>query len=177
MPATALTDAPVSERREAGAIAPAPGKGGLGRWTRLIVEALADTAIPAGKLIRRRAGPVAVEKLDQLLAELPRLVRLGIVFGLWLIELSGLFVAFGRFSRLAPEKRLRVLDRWHQGGAMRRVLLRGILTPIKVSFYAEEDVSAALGYRPKPFAPKPGALDALPPGDIRIGRSRAAEEI
>ncbi|MBI3185701.1 MAG: GMC family oxidoreductase [Myxococcales bacterium] len=160
-----------------GAMLPPPKRGGLNRRQRAIVEALADTAIPPGKSIPRRAGPVAVEILDQLLAESPRLVRLGLVLGLLLIQWSALVFAGGRFSRLTPERRLSVLDRWHRGSALARLLLRGILSPIKIAFYAEQDVAAALGYRPRPFAPKAGALDQLPPGDIRFGRLRGAEEI
>ena len=159
------------------AIPPPAGSGGLPRALRPLVEALADCAIPPGRRVTRRAGPLAVERLDQLLAELPRHVRLGLVFGLWLLELTGLLIGLSRFSRLAPARQGHLLERWHRAGTVPRALLRGLLTPIKAAFYAEPEVAAALGYLPRPQSQRPDAVDEVPPGDVRAGRTRSREEL
>ncbi len=161
-----------------GAVPPARRRGLLPAWGRRLVEALADTAIPPGRRVQKRAGPVAVEGIDELLGELPWLLRWALLAGLFLFEWSALFLAGRRFSRLPPNERLAVLDRWHHGTATVRVALRGLLTPLKLTYFADDEVAAALGYTPKPFAHKAAALDSLPAGDVRIGRERVqAEEI
>ncbi len=178
MPAEAhATTVPEANPVRLGAVPILGLRDALPGWARRLVEALADAAIPPGSRVQRRAGPVVVEKVGEMLGELPWSLRLGFLAGLLVLEWSAILVAGRRFTRLPPAKRLAVLDRWHHGHALVRVMLRGLLTPLKVAFYAEEDVAAALGYRPKAFAPKVGALDSLPPGDIRIGRERGAEEI
>lgn len=160
-----------------GAEVPPPGRGGLGRWSRRIVAALAESTIPPGHRVEKASAPIATAKLDQVLAELPWLIRWSLVLGLFAIELSAIFFTGSRFSKLDSARRLRVLDRWHHGNATARVVLRGLLTPIKIAYYADEEVSASLGYQPPDHEPKPGALDALPSGDVRIGRHREEEEV
>ncbi len=152
-------------------------RGGLPAWGRRVVAALADASIPPGRRIRREAGAAVVDQVDRLVAELPWAVALGLVAGLFILEWAAPFQAGGRFSRLPVEKRLRVLDRWHHGHALGRVILRGLLTPLKAAFYSDEETAAALGYRPKAFAPRVGALDGLPPGDVRLGPERPPEEV
>ncbi|MHB8419908.1 MAG: GMC family oxidoreductase N-terminal domain-containing protein [Myxococcales bacterium] len=142
-----------------------------------MVAALADTVMPPGERVRREAGPIVAERMDALLAGLPWAVRFGIVAGLFIVEWSALLLGGGRFSRLPAARRLAVLDRWHHGHPTARLILRGLLTPLKAAFYSDDGVAAELGYRPKTFTPRLGALDGLPPGDIRIGRERGPEEI
>ncbi|MHB8879746.1 MAG: FAD-dependent oxidoreductase [Myxococcaceae bacterium] len=162
-----------------GATPPPKRHGGLPSWSHPVVEALADTMIPTGKKLTRRAGPIALQKIDHIFAELPRLIRVALVAGLNTIEWSSVAFTGTRFSRLAPERRLDVLERWHQGNTSARVILRGLLTPIKIAYFSEDDVAAAVGYEPKPYHPpkRTGKHEGLPPGDIRIGRERPEEEL
>ena len=160
-----------------GAVPPPVLTGGLPWWLRRGAEALADAAIPPSKKISRRAGPVVLDKLDRMLADLPWLIRWGLIAGLAMIEWTTILFTGHRFSRLSFERQQTVLGRWHHGNALGRVILRGLLTPLKVAFYSEDEVAAALGYRPKAFVPRAEALNSLPPGDIRLGRTRSTEEI
>ncbi len=175
--ARAREAAPALPQLRLGAVPPPALTGGLPFWLRRVAEALANVAIPPSMKISRRAGPVVLDKLDRMLADLPWLLRWGLLAGLATIEWSTVLFSGHRFSRLTPTAQLQILDRWHHGNALGRVILRGLLTPLKVAFYSEDDVAAALGYRPKAYVPRAEGLDSLPPGDIRMGRTRAAEEL
>lgn len=140
-----------------------------------MVEALADAAIPPGKTLTRRAGPIAAEQMDSILAELPFLIRFALVAMYFALEWSAVLFTGRRFTRLSPEKRLRHLERWHAGSFGPRIALRGMLTPVKVAYFAEEDVAKALGYAPPPHVPRDD--DGIPAGDIRVGSTRRSEEI
>jgi len=171
---------PLSEPDRAtrlGAVLPVARTGGLGPAGRRAIEALAETAMPPGKRTIAAAGPIVADKMDRLLADMPWAIRLAIVAGIWVLEWSAVVFTGRRFSRLPPPRRLSVLDRWHHGPAMARVILRGLLTPLKAAYYSEPAVAAALGYQPKAFAARVGALDEVPPGDIRLGRQRGPEDV
>jgi len=106
--------------------------------------AVAETALPAGRLIPA-AGEATVDKVEQFLHQMPSPLQrgaAGLLHGLdgaaWLKERRP-------FAKLSPEKRLALLEGWRTGDAIRRLLLRALVSPLKMAHFDDPKLYQQLG--------------------------------
>lgn len=112
---------------------------------RRLLEALATTALPSGRMIPG-ATSNTVRRMETLLAGYPPAITAGFRRLLLALDAQSLVTGRARFDRLSNEKRLEVLSRL-EGGEFSRLALRGLLTPLKLAHFDDPDVFAALGCR------------------------------
>lgn len=106
--------------------------------------AVAEAALPAGRFIPA-AGEATVTKVERFLGELPvslqRAVR-GLLRGLdgaaWLAERRP-------FARLSIDRRLALLDGWRTSDPIRRLLLRALVSPLKMAHFDDPVLYQRLG--------------------------------
>lgn len=106
--------------------------------------AIAEAALPKGAFLPG-AGPTTVDKVERFLGTLPAAASTGLgglLAGLeataWLAERRG-------FTRLSPEKRLGILERWRHGDPIRRLMLRAVITPLKMAHFDDPALYQRLG--------------------------------
>jgi choline dehydrogenase-like flavoprotein len=106
--------------------------------------AVAEAAVPAGRFIPA-AGEATVAKVEQFLTTLPSSVQrgaAGLLRGLdgvaWLRERRP-------FAKLSAEKRLALLERWRTGDPLRRLMLRALVSPIKMAHFDDPKLYQQLG--------------------------------
>ncbi|HEX7836011.1 MAG TPA: GMC family oxidoreductase [Kofleriaceae bacterium] len=106
--------------------------------------AVAEAALPAGRFIPA-AGEATVTKVEQFLGELPISIRRavgGLLRGLdgaaWLAERRP-------FAKLPIDKRLAILDGWRTGDPIRRLLLRALVSPLKMAHFDDPALYRQLG--------------------------------
>ncbi|MBI4705611.1 MAG: FAD-dependent oxidoreductase [Deltaproteobacteria bacterium] len=119
----------------------------LSRHERRILMRLLEAAIPAGEILRGAdAGSCA--RAQQYLAEIPGAVAAAFRAGLWVVE-TATIARHGRpFSLLSLEARQRVLRRWEQSPSFgRRIWLRALLTPLKMTHFDRPDLFEKVGCR------------------------------
>lgn len=126
--------------------------------TRRVMEALADTIIPSdGPALPGARDLEVVSHLLEWLSEI-RLAVPGFVAVCWAWEFSPLAAGrLARFSRLSEKDRECVLDRFEQGGFVRRWALLLFKAVFMASFYRQPAAWAMIGYQD-------GCLSALPGG-------------
>ncbi len=112
---------------------------------RTILRALADAALPAGALLPS-ASESALDRAEALLHSLPLNLGAGYRALLWSLERSAVLRFGGRFSTLPLGRRLRVLEAMHKAEAT-RLVVRGLLAPLKIGYLDDPGVYAALGCR------------------------------
>ncbi|HWO24825.1 MAG TPA: GMC family oxidoreductase [Kofleriaceae bacterium] len=106
--------------------------------------AVAEAALPAGRFIPA-AGEATVQKVERFASTLPDMVQSGL--GSLLRGLDALAWLHERrsFARATPEQRLALLDRWRTGGPLRRLLLRALVTPLKLAHFDDPGLYKQLG--------------------------------
>ncbi len=123
-----------------------------------VLQALAEAAIPPGRVLHG-AGEDTLRRTEDFLGELPAGLRRAFRAGLWAVELQA-WPRFGhRFSSLPPGRRLEALAAWHAHEAT-RLMLRGLLAPLKVVHFESQAAYDALGLR---FTVPPPAQEERPP--------------
>jgi hypothetical protein len=119
----------------------------LGPGSRRVMEALADTIIPSDG--PERPGAIEINLVDRLLEFLGRFPfgARGFVLLCWAWEFCPLlYLRFARFSRLLPEERIAVLEKFEHGGFTRRwgfILFKSV---IMASYYRGPDIWPLIGY-------------------------------
>jgi hypothetical protein len=112
---------------------------------------VAETVVPEAAGSDAAAWEAVEGYVVRALASRPARVRRQLVTFLRAIELLPLARHRTRFTRLAPEHRVAVLERLQRSRAL---LLRrgfwGLRSLILIGYYAQEDVTARLGYRATP---------------------------
>ncbi len=107
--------------------------------------ALAETALPVGRLLPA-ADATTVQRLCALLASFSPEVRDGYRRLLLALDAEA-WVSAGRpFLKLSPQQRLVVLERL-DGRELTRLLVRGLLTPLKLAYFDDPRVYEQLGCR------------------------------
>lgn len=117
----------------------------LTRSERSQLELLATTALPAGRLLPG-AGAHTVRRLEAFLGELPPSFLAGYRKLILTLDAQALLQTRTRFSKLPFGRRVEVLDTLENGEAT-RLLLRGLLAPLKLAHFDDPSVYAALGCR------------------------------
>ena len=116
------------------------------------LEALARTALPAGTRLPS-ADARTVARAEKLLSHMPGGLRA--TFSAFVLALDAkALLAYGlRFAALRDAERLAVLEELDRGEAT-RLMLRALLTPLKMAFFDDPEVYARLGCRFEPERPK-----------------------
>ncbi|MFZ5446188.1 MAG: GMC family oxidoreductase N-terminal domain-containing protein [Myxococcota bacterium] len=109
------------------------------------LEALATTALPGGQLLPG-ADARTVEAAERLLAALPAVAQAGFPQLLRALDARALLSYRRRFTELPFGRRVEVLDALDRNEAT-RLLLRGLLTPLKLAYFDDPAVYAKLGCR------------------------------
>jgi len=106
--------------------------------------AIAETALPAGRFIPA-AGGKTVEKVLRFASSLPSPLHTGLAGLLRGIEAQSWLAERRPFARVSPDKRLAMLDKWRQGDAIRRLMLRALVSPLKIAHFDDPELYKHLG--------------------------------
>jgi len=106
--------------------------------------AIAETAIPAGRYIPA-AGEATVAKVEHFLAKLPSAVQTGINALIRTIDATALLKHRSSFAKLSFEKRLALLESFRTGDVVRRLMLRALVSPIKIAHFDDPALYKHLG--------------------------------
>jgi choline dehydrogenase-like flavoprotein len=106
--------------------------------------ALAETALPAGRFIPA-AGAETVHKVERFLDLLPGPLQRGMGGLLLGLDATAWLSQRRSFARLKPEKRLAILERWRTGDAARRLMLRALVSPLKMAHFDDPKLYKQLG--------------------------------
>ncbi|MBI2890547.1 MAG: GMC family oxidoreductase [Nitrospirae bacterium] len=123
-----------------------PKSGALSPYERRVLEALAASALPAGRVFKA-AGTPTLERFEKFLTEAGRAVGLGFRVLLWTLDIAAFLQTGSRFTRLSPERRERLLCGWMAGRGLRRALVFALTAPLKISHFDDPEIYAALGAR------------------------------
>jgi choline dehydrogenase-like flavoprotein len=106
--------------------------------------AVAETSLPAGRFIPG-AGEATVDKVEQFLDTLPSPLQRGM--GGLLRGLDGAAWLGERrpFVKLSAEKRLALLNSWRAADPFRRLMLRALVSPLKMAHFDDPKLYQQLG--------------------------------
>jgi hypothetical protein len=110
-----------------------------------ILRALAEAAIPPGQILPG-AGPTTLARLADALDGMAPAASWAYRWMLWTLETQTAARMGTRFSALPLGGRLRAMERLERAEAT-RLLLRGLLLPLKLAHFDDPGVYAALGCR------------------------------
>ena len=117
---------------------------GLSRRQRQTLVAIAETVLPAGRILPA-AGARTIDKVEHAIEQLPGLAQRGLGGLLQAVEAAAWLKTARPFARLAPAKRLEVLDGWRTGDVVRRLMLRALVTPLKIAHFDDRSLYQQLG--------------------------------
>jgi len=106
--------------------------------------AVAETALPAGRFIPA-AGEATVAKVERFVEHLPSPLQRGLGGLLAGVEASSWLGERRPFRKLAPPKRLALLDGWRRADPVRRLMLRALVSPLKAAHLDDPAVYKKLG--------------------------------
>ena len=117
----------------------------FGERTRRVAAALAEAAMPAGRVLEG-GGRGTVERLERYLAGVPRNVRLAYASALLTLEAASVPFGGRPFSALPVPQRQRLLARWEglRSSTLRNVL-RALLVPMKFVHFDRPEMFEAMG--------------------------------
>lgn len=106
--------------------------------------AVAEAVLPAGRFLPA-GGEATARKVEAFLASLPRALQVGV--GGLLGALDGMAWLYERrgFARASIAQRLALLERWRGGDPMRRLLLRALVSPLKLAHFDDPKLYQQLG--------------------------------
>ena len=106
--------------------------------------AVAEAVLPQGRFIPA-GGEATVAKVEHFLDRLAPPLRRGMSGLLRAVEVAALVQHRRAFARLPAAKRLAVLESFQQGGAVRRLMLRALVSPLKMAHFDDPDLYKQLG--------------------------------
>lgn len=106
--------------------------------------AVAETALPAGKFIPG-ANAQTVEKVEAFIEKLPSQLSFGLKGLLRGLDAASWLGERRPFVRVKPEKRLALLDSWRTGDVLRRLMLRALVSPLKIAHFDNPGIYKQLG--------------------------------
>src|SRR5258708_5337517 len=95
------------------------------------LAAVAEAALPAGRFVPA-AGESTVNKVEQFLGELPLALQRGVAGLLHALDGSAWLSGRRSFAQLPIARRLAMLDGWRTSDPVRRLLLRALVSPLKM---------------------------------------------
>jgi choline dehydrogenase-like flavoprotein len=111
---------------------------------RRTLVAVAETALPAGRYLPG-AGQETVEKVERFVQTLPSQLSLGLKGLLRALDASSWLGERRSFVIARPAQRLDVLESWRHGDPFRRLMLRALLTPLKMAHFDDPKLYKQLG--------------------------------
>jgi choline dehydrogenase-like flavoprotein len=146
LPLAPAPDTARSQGSSSTRIQPSP-QGFLSARERRIVGAIAEAAMPAGRVLEGGGADTALG-VDQWLRESPRNAAQGIRAGLWSLELGVVPLKHRVFSSLPLQDRIEVLREWEQNRSYAaRSMLRALLLPIKFAHFNRPEMFQHVGCR------------------------------
>jgi choline dehydrogenase-like flavoprotein len=106
--------------------------------------AVAETALPAGRFIPA-AGEATADKVEQFLHLLPSPLQGGLGGLLHALDGAAWLKERRPFAKVSPEKRLALLESWRTGDPIRRLLLRALVSPLKMAHFDDPKLYQQLG--------------------------------
>src|SRR5262245_19471049 len=106
--------------------------------------AVAETALRAGRFIPA-AGEQTAHKVEQFAATLPGPLQTGLAGLLRGIDAQAWLRERKAFARVSPEKRLALLDGWRRADPIRRLMLRALVSPLKMAHFDDPELYRRLG--------------------------------
>src|SRR5438552_2920642 len=112
-----------------------------------ILRAVIAAVRPRGHGFDQPIDDDVLRDIQRFLPYLPWPLRLGLPFGLWLVELGPPLFArrWCRFTSMAPGEAARYLATFQHAGGLRSALLMGLRTLVFLAFYEHPQVLASLG--------------------------------
>jgi choline dehydrogenase-like flavoprotein len=108
------------------------------------LTAIATTALPAGRLIPA-ANEATVAKVEDFVDKLPGALQVGIGGLLGGLDAASYFGERRAFAKVAPERRLAILESWRTGDPIRRLMLRALVSPLKLAHFDDPGLYKQLG--------------------------------
>lgn len=106
--------------------------------------AVAETALPAGRFMPG-ATAKTVEKVEAFVEKLPSQLSFGLKGLLRGLDAASWLGERRPFVRVKPEQRLALLDSWRTGDAFRRLMLRALVSPLKMAHFDDPEMYKHLG--------------------------------
>jgi choline dehydrogenase-like flavoprotein len=106
--------------------------------------ALAETALPAGRFLPA-AGERTVGRVEHFVSTLPSAVQRGLEGLLRSLDVQSWLTTRRSFADAPPAKRLAILEGWRQGDPLRRLMLRALVTPLKMAHFDDPGLYQTLG--------------------------------
>lgn len=106
--------------------------------------AVAETALPAGKLIPG-ANEDTVDKVEAFIEKLPSQLSFGLKGLLRGLDAASWLGERRPFVRVKPQKRLALLESWRTGDVLRRLMLRALVSPLKIAHFDNPNIYKQLG--------------------------------
>ena len=116
----------------------------LSRHQHDTLVAVAETALPAGRYIPA-AGADTVEKVERFVAKLPSQLSFGLKGLLRGLDAAAYLGERRPFIKVKPERRLALLESWRQGDPIRRLMLRALVSPLKIAHFDDPRMYKQLG--------------------------------
>lgn len=126
----------------------------LSERERKVLGALAVTGLPAGKTFPA-ADEGTLRRVEQFFASQAAVTRAGYRGLLHMIDAAALLRHRRGFASLDPRRQLALLEEWRTGNLAKRSALRGLMVPIKMSYFDDPRLYRAIGCaweRPLPMA-------------------------
>jgi choline dehydrogenase-like flavoprotein len=106
--------------------------------------AVAEAVLPAGRFIPA-AGEATVQKVERFASTLPDAVQTGLAALLRGLDALAFLRERRSFAHTTIAQRLALLERWRQGGPLRRLLLRALVSPLKMAHFDDPELYKRLG--------------------------------
>ncbi|HSD88124.1 MAG TPA: GMC family oxidoreductase [Kofleriaceae bacterium] len=116
----------------------------LSSHQRETLVAVAETALPAGRFIPS-AGPATVDKVERFVEKLPSQLSFGLKGLLRGLDAAAWIGERRPFRKVKPEKQLKLLEGWRQGDMFRRLMLRALVSPLKIAHFDDPKLYKQLG--------------------------------
>ncbi|MEO8705959.1 MAG: GMC family oxidoreductase [Kofleriaceae bacterium] len=137
--------------------------------------ALAETALPAGRFIPA-ATEATAKKVEQFASTLPGPIQRGLDGLLRGLDVQSWLTARRPFAGASNAKRLEILEGWRRGDPVRRLMLRALVSPLKIAHFDDPALYKQLGCVYEAPTVKPEAKPAYmrdrvhtdPGGDLAV---------
>jgi len=106
--------------------------------------AVAEAALPAGRYLPA-AGEATVAKVEQFLVDLPVSLQRGVSGLLHGLDATAWLTGRKPFAKLSVARRLQMLDSWRTADPIRRLLLRALVSPLKMAHFDDPALYRQLG--------------------------------
>lgn len=106
--------------------------------------ALAETVLPAGKFLPA-ANEQTAHKVERFVGTLPSSIRRGLEGLLRGLDVQSWVTTRKPFARASNEQRLKILNGWRRADPVRRLMLRALVSPLKIAHFDDPALYKQLG--------------------------------